>query len=91
MSQGSQSSTQVFDFPTRLFHWVFAALFLISFTIGKTIDDESVTFHWHMISGLTLGFLVTLRILWGFLGSHYARFQNFNLKLWKKSMFQTMV
>lgn len=34
----------VYDLPTRLFHWLFALLFLIAFIIAKTIDDESSLF-----------------------------------------------
>lgn len=69
----------VYDLPTRIFHWLFAGLFLFAFIIGKTIDDESPTYAFHMLAGLTIGFLVFLRIIWGFLGTRYALFSNFAL------------
>jgi cytochrome b len=70
----------VYDLPTRLFHWLFAGLFLTAFVIAKTIDDDSVWFNYHSLAGLTLGFLVFLRILWGFFGTKHARFSGFALK-----------
>jgi cytochrome b len=57
----------VYDLPTRLFHWVFAGLFLIGFIIAKTIDDDSSWFDYHSLAGLSLGFLVVLRIIWYYL------------------------
>jgi cytochrome b len=69
----------VYDLPTRLFHWLFAGLFLTAFIIAKTVDDESLWFNYHSLAGLTLGFLVVLRILWGFYGTKHARFSGFNL------------
>lgn len=69
----------IYDLPTRLFHWFFAGLFLVSFVIAKTIDDDSPVFAYHSLSGLVLGFLVLLRIIWGVLGTHHARFSNFAL------------
>ncbi len=69
----------VYDLPTRVFHWLFAGLFLTAFVIAKTIDDESPFYTWHMLAGLTLSFVVILRIVWGFLGTQHARFSGFAL------------
>ncbi|MEQ1724085.1 MAG: cytochrome b/b6 domain-containing protein [Pseudobdellovibrio sp.] len=70
----------VYDLPTRIFHWMFAGLFLIGFVIAKTMDDDSIWFSYHSMAGLTLGFVVLLRIVWGIIGSKHARFFNFALK-----------
>lgn len=70
---------RVYDLPTRIFHWVFAVLFLIAFIIAKTVDDESPTYPYHMLAGMVLVTSVILRILWGILGSHYAKFNSFIL------------
>lgn len=72
-------STQVYDLPTRLFHWLFSGLFLLSFVIAKTVDDESLAFSYHMLSGLLLGGLVIWRIIWGVIGTEHSRFSGFNL------------
>ena len=69
----------VYDLPTRLFHWLFAGLFLTGFVIAKTVDDESAWFNYHSLAGLTLGFLVLLRVLWGFVGTKHAKFSGFAL------------
>lgn len=69
----------VYDLPTRAFHWMFAILVAAAFTIAKTIDDDSVVFSWHMLAGLTAGFLVLLRGIWGFIGTRHARFADFVL------------
>lgn len=69
----------VYDLPTRLFHWLFAGLFLTAFIIAKTIDDDSIIYSYHMIAGLTLSFLVVLRLLWGVVGTEHARFSGFAL------------
>jgi cytochrome b len=71
--------TRVYDLPTRLFHWLFAGVFVAAFVIAKTVDDESGTFVIHMQLGITLSMIVTLRIIWGLIGSRYARFSSFAL------------
>lgn len=70
----------IYDLPTRIFHWLFAALFVSAFLIPKIFDDESQVFPYHMILGLILAASVLLRIIWGFFGSTYARFSSFQLK-----------
>ncbi len=69
----------VYDLPLRLFHLVFAFLFLTAFGIGKIFDHESSVFAYHMLAGMTLSFVIVLRIFWGFLGTRHARFTNFAL------------
>ena len=61
--------TKVYDLPTRLFHWLFAGLFLSAFLIAKVIDDDSPSYSYHMLLGVILGMIVFLRIIWGFVGS----------------------
>jgi cytochrome b len=70
----------IYDLSTRLFHWVFAALFVFAFFVAKTVDDENPVFSYHMLAGLLLGGLVALRLIWGLLGTKYARFSSFALK-----------
>lgn len=69
----------IYDLPTRIFHWGFAGLFVFAFFIAKTVDDENPVFSYHMLAGLMLGGLVTLRIIWGLFGTKYARFSSFAL------------
>ncbi len=69
----------IYDLPIRVFHWCFAGLFVFAFFIAKTIDDDSVIFSYHMLAGLMLTGLVILRLIWGLIGTQYARFSSFAL------------
>lgn len=69
----------IYDLPTRIFHWSFAFLFVFAFMVAKTVNDESPVFSYHMLAGLMLGVLVILRLIWGVIGTKYARFSSFAL------------
>jgi len=63
----------VWDVPVRVFHW----LLVLSFT-GAYLTAESERWRLlHVSLGYTLGGLVAFRILWGLLGTRYARFASF--------------
>ncbi len=66
--------TRIWDLPTRLFHWLLAALVVFSFTTGKLGGDWLT---WHFRSGYAIASLLLFRFLWGFTGSRYARFASF--------------
>lgn len=72
-------NSKAYDLPIRIFHWVFALLFISSFSIAKVIDDESTLYAYHMLSGLLMVFTVLLRIVWGFVGSKTSRFSSYRL------------
>ena len=67
-------SVLVWDLPTRLFHWLLAALVIISFVTGK-IGGNAMRYH--ECSGLTILALLLFRIVWGFVGSRESRFVTF--------------
>jgi cytochrome b len=67
----------VWDLPTRLFHWLLAASFIAAFTIANVVDDDSATFVVHMLLGAVMAAMVVQRVLWGVVGSRYARFRSF--------------
>lgn len=73
------NKAKVYDLPTRLFHWVFAGLFVSAFAIAKLADDESSWFSHHMLLGMILFVITLLRVAWGVIGSRYARFSSFPL------------
>jgi cytochrome b len=75
------NKVKVFDLPTRIFHWLFVALFIFSFIIAKTVDDDSPVYAYHMLAGFILAILVCLRVVWGFVGSRYSRFSSFRFSL----------
>lgn len=63
----------VWDIPTRLFHWLLVLSFLLAY-----ITSESERWQlWHVTAGYTFGALLLFRLLWGVIGTRYARFSNF--------------
>lgn len=72
--------TLVWDLPTRLLHWVFTAAFIGAFLIAQFVDDDSGRFAWHMFFGAVIFFSVVLRIVWGFVGSRWARFRTLRIR-----------
>ncbi len=74
------SGTRVYDLPTRVFHWLFAILFITAFTITQTIDDDSGVFSYHMLAGIVLTFAVLGRLIWGFFGTQHATFGDLKLR-----------
>jgi len=66
-----KQSTYVWDPLVRLFHWSLVLAFLISYLTG----DEFETIHAY--SGYLILTLITVRIIWGFIGTKHARFSNF--------------
>jgi cytochrome b len=67
----------VFDAFVRVFHWLLAAAFIAAFGLANLADDHSDAFIAHMLIGMVIVFIVALRIVWGFVGSRYARFGSF--------------
>jgi len=69
------TKTLVWDLPTRAFHWLLAASFVGAFV---TSDSERLR-DVHMLLGYSAVGLVVFRLLWGIVGTRYARFASFPL------------
>ena len=69
----------VYDFPTRVFHWLFAGFFITAFAISNLVDDESARFSLHMLAGMGMVFVVILRIIWSLVGTRHARLTDLTL------------
>ncbi|MCA2010534.1 cytochrome b/b6 domain-containing protein [Cereibacter sphaeroides] len=67
----STKPVRVWDPLVRLFHWSLVLTFAANALI---IDPESALHHW---VGYTVLGLVLFRLLWGFVGTRYARFSSF--------------
>jgi cytochrome b len=68
---------RVWDLPTRLFHWALAICVigaLVTANVGGRWMD------WHMPFGVCVLALLVFRLVWGIVGSRYAR--------WKSLMFR---
>ena len=69
----SDSKILVWDAPVRVFHWL-----LVSSFVGAYLSAESETWRLlHVTLGYTMGGLIAFRVVWGLLGTRYARFGSF--------------
>lgn len=64
---------KVWDWPTRLGHWILAISFMVAYVTAESERWRLV----HVISGCAVMGIVLFRLVWGFIGSRYARFSEF--------------
>jgi cytochrome b len=68
-----QTTVRVWDLPTRLFHWGLVIGVALAWLTGDVLEQMTP----HQIIGLTVLGLVVFRLVWGVMGSTYARFSQF--------------
>ena len=62
---------KVWDLLVRIFHWSL----LVSVLVAFITEDDLLTLHtW---AGYSVAALIAVRLIWGLIGSHYARFSEF--------------
>ena len=61
----------VWDIAVRLFHWSLVALFIVGYITGE------VETALHSNLGYAILALISFRVIWGFIGTPYARFSQF--------------
>lgn len=66
------AQVQVWDVPTRLFHWSLVIMIALAPLTNKYSD-----FFWHKLNGYAILTLIVFRLLWGLVGSSTARFSHF--------------
>ena len=71
MNTTTTKEVKVWDILIRIFHW---SLVIAFFTAYLTEDDF---LDIHIYAGYLITGLLVFRIIWGFIGSKYARFSNF--------------
>lgn len=81
--QNNSSLIKVWDPLVRIFHWSL----VLSFFIAYVTEEDFITIH--TFAGYTLLGLLMFRVIWGLIGSRYARFSDFvyspqNIKLFLK-------
>ena len=72
LTQGTQK-IRIWDAPVRVFHW----LLVLSFAGAYLTAESEVWRLVHVTLGYTLGGLLVFRLVWGVVGTRYARFSNF--------------
>ena len=65
---------KLWDAPVRCFHWLLATLVVAAFATGLTGGNLMV---WHGRIGAAIAALIAFRLIWGIVGSSYARFAHF--------------
>jgi cytochrome b len=76
---GAPDVTRVWDLAVRLFHWLLVAAVAVALATG--LSGPRNWLNVHVAAGAAIGSLVAFRILWGFMGSTYARFSSFPVGL----------
>jgi len=66
------STVKVWDISVRVFHWALVAFFALAYITGE-IETETL----HAYAGYAIIVLLAYRIIWGLIGTKYARFANF--------------
>ena len=62
---------KVWDPLVRIFHWTLVSAFLVAYFTEDDLLDL------HVYAGYLIGGLLVFRLIWGFVGSRYARFSDF--------------
>lgn len=70
---GKPRRVRVWDLPTRVFHWSFA----LSFAGAWLSADSERLRDVHLLLGYIFAGMLVFRLLWGFVGTRYARFSSF--------------
>ena len=66
----------VWDIPTRIFHWALVLSFAGAFLTAETERYRDV----HVALGYLILGLIGFRLIWGVVGSRYARFSSFTFR-----------
>jgi cytochrome b len=69
----NKAKVLVWDLPTRVFHWLLALSFAGAFLTAESERLRDV----HVMLGYTMLGLVAFRLVWGLIGTRYARFASF--------------
>ena len=72
--EATGTKTRVWDLPLRLFHWSLLASVIGLFVTAKVGGDAM---RWHFYIGYFVLTLLMFRVVWGVVGSQYARFASF--------------
>src|SRR3546814_15090191 len=73
MARGDETvRVQVWDLPTRLFHWALVAAVAFSW-----YSAENGMTEWHERSGIAILAMLAFRLIWGFVVGQWSRFADF--------------
>jgi cytochrome b len=70
--------TRVWDLGVRVFHWLMVATIPVALVTGLWGPRNLLSIH--IAAGAVIAGLVVFRLLWGLMGSTYARFSSFPVR-----------
>lgn len=70
----SERTIHVWDLPVRLFHWLLVITLVYQYLSAEVFDNAM---HLHFYSGYFCLGLILFRLIWGMIGSYYAKFSQF--------------
>ena len=71
-------TVRIWDLPTRLFHWLLVLCVLGLVVTGQMGGNAML---WHFRLGYAVLSLLVFRLVWGFVGGHWSRWQQLPLRL----------
>ena len=73
LTETENTTVKVWDWPVRVFHWTLATSVIGAFVTGESEDFERL----HQTLGWVAAGLIGFRVVWGLIGTRYARFTEF--------------
>jgi len=73
MMRDMNQKVRIWDLPLRLFHWLLVAMFALAWWSSGHPQYLDL----HLLAGYTIAALLLFRVVWGVIGTEYARFRSF--------------
>ncbi|SHO67499.1 Cytochrome b [Pseudoxanthobacter soli DSM 19599] len=70
-ARGPETTVKVWDPVVRLFHWTVVTACVLNLFI---LEEGH---YWHRVTGYVVAAVLIVRVVWGFVGTPYARFAQF--------------
>jgi cytochrome b len=72
------NQVRVWDWPTRIFHWSLALLF-VALVVSAEIGENAMV--WHFRAGYAVCCLLLFRFVWGFVGGYWSRWRQLSVSI----------